>query len=843
MAPADIQTTPIAFHRYAVRHAKAGSIGSEFQSLPQYRAASAEDMAHKAIRMEVAEFADYFFRIPSQANLEARPHWDSGTFNALLEGHNLLEAEISEHFIRIVNELNLAPGLKLASSPDKPDMEDMDESRQKPDAAFFKSHMVPSDGRPSWADQIVSVEFKRHETDMDPFDDRDEENVDASALERKKVRGQLIGYAEHIFRVQQRVALFMLLVIGRNFRVIRWDRSGAIVTRAVDYVAQPHILCKLLWQLSLQTEEGLGMDPSTTRLFVHDEDHKLMDAFAEEVDTDLATEEGVVTTVDLQADPLIFKYVRLAFRCSLTPNWPHYRVHVPSDGGQRSFLIGKPLFHARGMSGRGTRGYVALDCKTKRFVWLKDAWRVHYESVDQEGATLEQLNQKSVPYVPTLVCHGDILEQVTETPHYWELKNPSRPILTPIPPFSGLSSSQTLTTPRTPSSKGRKRRISEVQEHEEQLRSFTTVAFREDCPLRKHTHYRIVVNEVAMPLSEFQYGRQLISIVMDCVRAHWKATADAQIIHRDISGGNILIYPKVIFMPKSKKYKIKWTGLLTDWELSKPTYEKEPFVWPRQPPRTGTWQYLSVALLSSDKPIEIPDELESFMHVILYHSVRYLKSNCNDVASYIERFFDAHTVDDNVYTCGLAKLAAVKLYGRLEIKDKLPLKFDSPLDDLFKRLLSSFHAHYVVQDFLERQAQAAKTTLRSTSPSPSKPVSNWAPPVEDDDEDEDDELAKSSDTPEPEVPDDKPTPDMERRAACVSSHQGMFGALKTAFKALKWRIDDKEGDRVSPAHNPLFPVGPPQKAAPATCKRRKTVSMIEFHSCHPAAIPRLHHSL
>ena len=79
-------------------------------------------------------------------------------------------------------------------------------------------------------------------------------------------------------------------------------------------------------------------------------------------------------------------------------------------------------------------------------------------------------------------------------------------------------------------------------------------------------------------------------------------------LHRDISGGNILILPKVTGRT------IKWTGLLTDWEMSKPTDYKGVG---RQPERTvssrqrsnlalghssstpqGTWQFLSVALLS-----------------------------------------------------------------------------------------------------------------------------------------------------------------------------------------------------------------------------------------------------
>ncbi len=60
----------------------------------------------------------------------------------------------------------------------------------------------------------------------------------------------------------------------------------------------------------------------------------------------------------------------------------------------------------------------------------------------------------------------------------------------------------------------------------------------------------------------------------------------AKIIHRDISGGNILILPKRVYMKKRARYWIKWTGLLVDWELSKPVESNVPLSLARQPERT-----------------------------------------------------------------------------------------------------------------------------------------------------------------------------------------------------------------------------------------------------------------
>ncbi|EIW52955.1 uncharacterized protein TRAVEDRAFT_86725, partial [Trametes versicolor FP-101664 SS1] len=147
---------------------------------------------------------------------------------------------------------------------------------------------------------------------------------------------------------------------------------------------------------------------------------------------------------------------------------------VPDGSGIRSFLVGKPAFQAAGMAGRGTRGYVALDCQNGRFVWLKDAWRAHYDLVEMEGSVLETLNKEGVCNVPTLICHGDILEQSTKTPDYWPKKKDP----------------ETTTQPAT---------------------------LPEECPLRRHMHYRLVVKEVAMDLTTFKDGQQLLSIIFDCV--------------------------------------------------------------------------------------------------------------------------------------------------------------------------------------------------------------------------------------------------------------------------------------------------------------------------------------
>ncbi|KAI0324337.1 hypothetical protein GY45DRAFT_1313971 [Cubamyces sp. BRFM 1775] len=677
-------------------------------------------MAHKAVRIEVTEFLDTFFPLPEGVTADQHPQWAEDIFDGLAAGEVLTEQEIQGRFVKAVNDHDLIPGLNLSTSSEKPDITEVGNFKQKPDAAIFKTGSVPTDGRPHWADQLIIVEFKRYTTSQDPFDDRKGAGLESDAATREEVRGQLIDYSELVFRIQHRTALFMILVINRKIRVLRWDRSGTVVTPAFDYVAEPQVLCEILWRMSLLSDEQLGIDTHqqnhtpATRLHPNDTDYKYMDFLATPGPNDLASDAHDLEAGELKADFPVFEHVRDKFREAMDPKWPRYRVEVPDGNVTRLFLIGKPSFYAHGMACRGTKGFVAWDIQAERFVWLKGAWRIDYERMEPEGAILGKLNAKGVVNIPTLVCHGDIRNQKTRTPDIWEAQQPVP--LTPAPGVASVSPSPTLVDPSSPiSSKSRKRSLDEVELDD-------VFGGQEEYTLRRHAHYRIVVEEVAKPLSDFHRGRQLVGIIIDCVEAHKDAVTKANIVHRDVSSGNILILPK---LERSGKPYVAWRGLLADWELSKPIHcEAEPLLRPRQPPKTGTWQFLSVGMLTENpKTVEIPDELESYLHVLLYFSVRYLSSDCEDPAEFIEQYFDSYTLQNGVYKCGARKREVVKADGQLTVGDGVPLIFGSPMDNIFRDLLPVFKAYYKVQGHLK-----AQNALLAPPPETSQSLSCPVPP-------------------------------------------------------------------------------------------------------------------
>ncbi|EEB99141.1 hypothetical protein MPER_01234, partial [Moniliophthora perniciosa FA553] len=98
---------------------------------------------------------------------------------------------------------------------------------------------------------------------------------------------------------------------------------------------------------------------------------------------------------------------------------------------------------------------------------------------------------------------------------------------------------------------------------------------------------------------------------------HNEAFKKAKVLHRDINVGNVLISEDGT------------EGLLIDWDFSKPiTTDTET---PRQPERTGTWQFISAHLLDERHGLHTrADDLESFFHVLSYVILRLGKTSIGD---------------------------------------------------------------------------------------------------------------------------------------------------------------------------------------------------------------------
>lgn len=222
---------------------------------------------------------------------------------------------------------------------------------------------------------------------------------------------------------------------------------------------------------------------------------------------------------------------------------------------------------------------------------------------------------------------------------------------------------------------------------------------------------------------------------------------------------------------------------------------------------------MSVALLDNpSKVVEIADDLEAHFYVLLYHAVRYLRSNCTNVPNWIEDFFDVFTIEDGQYKCGYKKDNAITK-GELVIKSGTPLEFDSPMDALLYQLVQAFRAFYTVRTYDEEQKKKASLHLGASTTLKTPAHQPLLPPIKP----ESDGATSDEDLVLAQLPFDllywrkgKPAPTQQERvyAKIVSDPPTFLALLRRSVRTALWPSNDKEGDRVPADWVSTKPFGP-----------------------------------
>ena len=421
-------------------------------------------------------------------------------------------------------------------------------TKQTMDAALYPTRNAPNDGRGAdWSRVELSFQFKNH-TD-DPFDETFPGNDPADSEHRASNLDQILSHAKLVFDHQHRTHHLTVIIFGRMARIVRWDRAGALITEKFDYKKEPHILGKFLFCYSRSDAVARGHDPTAVRVEPGTKEWELMSSRAEQS--------------LLRHSRAVEEDARIAFQHSVAQGQPRWKLAVNTEKGAMHFLVGRPDFCASVLIGRGTRGYVAINMEDPQgsFVYLKDAWRVDHERIKQEGKILAALNEKDVPFIPHLVCHGDVPHQMTVNNQVWLKQNSDEKQTFEDDPFiededdtdadhgAGgynyvLTTSETLNVAIDEEDmhlEGSTVSVNETLMSEDDIPSSsgdegildlessgpseedlphgmpderTDADGRGLCPLKAHKHYRLVVKEVAKPLSAFKDGRELVSILI-----------------------------------------------------------------------------------------------------------------------------------------------------------------------------------------------------------------------------------------------------------------------------------------------------------------------------------------
>ncbi|CAL1700316.1 unnamed protein product [Somion occarium] len=265
-------------------------------------------------------------------------------------------------------------------------------------------------------------------------------------------------------------------------------------------------------------------------------------------------------------------------RANSDPTYSTYQLCMDDEEGKlQYFIIRQPFWDADSANGRATRAYAAYNITQNKLVFLKDCWRTEGKDIMCEADIYKHLLDCDVPFLPEVILAGDVRVDGDEQRTFCD--EWSKPDSFP--------------------------------------------EWRLPCkPLRTYVHCRIV-QELAYPIASVQSSREAVQAFRDVVESIKVAYEVGDMFHRDISTGNVMI---------SKKGR----GVLNDWDHGiRLIPDREPHA-----SRTGTWQFISMALLQEpDKSHEVRDDLESCFWVLLYVSLHYFKHNGRDV-SFSLGFFD-----------------------------------------------------------------------------------------------------------------------------------------------------------------------------------------------------------
>ncbi|KAI0310403.1 hypothetical protein OF83DRAFT_1178581 [Amylostereum chailletii] len=314
-------------------------------------------------------------------------------------------------------------------------------------------------------------------------------------------------------------------------------------------------------------------------------------------------------------------------------------------GETRHLVAGRPQASGRSLAGRATSGYVAVDLQDDSLVWLKDSWRLDIKTAFKEADIYRRLSDANVPHVSSMLVGGDVLGHQTESQKW-------------------IKSSWACWTEG----------------------------------VGAYRHHRIVLNTVARPLKDFKSTHELTTAVRDAIEAHFQAYTKLNILHADISAGNIMI-------------TADGRGLLIDWELAFDV-EKETRML-----LTGTWQFASAARLEADgtKVHTLQDDLESFVHVFVYHLVRYRPTSIRDLESAINSVYHKHYPGEESWRSSDGKVSFFcgnHIYN-VAIRDHFPTGAVLLVQQL-RRLF--WRAYYAADGTVEEESQlSARETLASST--------------------------------------------------------------------------------------------------------------------------------
>jgi len=208
---------------------------------------------------------------------------------------------------------------------------------------------------------------------------------------RVSALGQNAHYAHMVQTRQFRTSMFSLTISGGTARIMRWDRSGVLVTEAFDYKTNSKILIDFVWRFVKAKPARQGFDPTAIAVGSTADHNSFLAAIMSHVQLQLG--------LDPETDKKEFDH-------EVGKHYYHGAI-TRLTIGDFDIWVSRPLWVSQAVVGRCTAGYWGVRCDTGDVVFVKDVWRTDVEGVELEGDILKDLQKKGVKHIPTMLCHGD----------------------------------------------------------------------------------------------------------------------------------------------------------------------------------------------------------------------------------------------------------------------------------------------------------------------------------------------------------------------------------------------------------------------------------------------------
>lgn len=455
-----------------------------------------------------------------------------------------------------------------------------------------------------------------------------------------------------------------------------------------------------------------------------------------------------------------------------------------------TLVIGK--HHARNASpwGRGTKGYMAYAPELGRLLFVKMGWRPTSSDVTSELATYMHLYEKGVKHIPQVVGGSDVCHGMDDA-----------------------------LRPCNPNDKARPK-----------LRTISQQSIKSDGPMEfcERVQHRLIFETIGIPLGEYAnalamiyavyqaFKSALIAAYLTCCQlnstttaaAHQEAWENAEILHRDVSVGNILvdIASKDFNAPRA---------VLSDWDLSAPkgmlrTATQHDRVVSAElirlvailmepPLPQGTWPFMSGPMLKYPlKPNDLPDDIESFVHLFYYLILRYHEHSLQAAPDHKDANVPLSMFVSNYFflaeprgQCAIGGRAKFEVFSKPKPPFNLTNEHDSGLRTFIQSVHTLCYKHYLSLD---------ETLLELYLPpeGSSKTYSKRVPrPIITDDSSDDDFTFDNNDIKEYNAPETSRT--TSQRKDPFASHKVMRALLKRTVKTSQggviWGLRDKTRDQ------------------------------------------------